>query len=76
MGDSKRSIKNKARVEGSIYASYLHRETTYFCSHTSTTSCCHHAIGGMKLNVKEMCRRCLFFNNKSTCRERIDSLVN
>ena len=33
MGDSKRSIKNKARVEGSICASYLHRETTYFCSH-------------------------------------------
>ena len=33
MGDSKRSMKNKARVEGSICASYLHRETTYFCSH-------------------------------------------
>ena len=33
MGDSKWSIKNKARVEGSICASYLHRETTYFCSH-------------------------------------------
>jgi hypothetical protein len=33
MGDSKRSVKNKARVEGSICISYLHRETTYFCSH-------------------------------------------
>jgi len=33
MGDSKQSIKNKARVKGSICASYLHRETTYFCSH-------------------------------------------
>lgn len=32
MGDSKRSVKNKARVEGSICASYLHRETAYFCS--------------------------------------------
>ena len=33
MGDSKRSVKNKARVEGSICSSYLHRETTYFCSY-------------------------------------------
>ncbi|CAI8596178.1 unnamed protein product [Vicia faba] len=33
MGDYKRSVKNKARVEGSICTSYLHRETTYFCSH-------------------------------------------
>jgi len=33
MGDSKRSVKNKARVEGSICASYLHKETIYFCSH-------------------------------------------
>ena len=33
MGESKRSVKNKARVEGSICAAYLHRETTYFCSH-------------------------------------------
>lgn len=33
MGDSKRSVKNKARVEGSITAFYLHRETTQFCSH-------------------------------------------
>jgi len=33
MGDSKRSIKIKARVEGSICVSYLHCETTYFCSH-------------------------------------------
>jgi len=33
MGYAKRSIKNKARVEGSICASYLHRETTHFCSH-------------------------------------------
>jgi len=30
---------------------------------TSTTSSCHHAIGGMKLNVKEMCQCRLFFNN-------------
>ena len=33
MGDAKRSVKNKARVEGSICASYLHRETTHFCSY-------------------------------------------
>lgn len=33
MGDYKRTVKNKARVEGSICMSYLHRETTYFCSH-------------------------------------------
>jgi len=33
MGDSKRSVKNKAKVEESICASDLHRETTYFCSH-------------------------------------------
>ncbi|KAK2401723.1 hypothetical protein QL285_051293 [Trifolium repens] len=33
MGDSKRSVKNKARVEGSICATYLHRETIHFCSH-------------------------------------------
>nr|KYP36031.1 hypothetical protein KK1_042873 [Cajanus cajan] len=33
MGNSKRSIKNKARVEGSICAAYIHRETTHFCSH-------------------------------------------
>lgn len=36
MGDSKRSVKNKARVEGSICASYLHREITHFCSHYFT----------------------------------------
>jgi ABC-type cobalamin transport system ATPase subunit len=33
MGDYKRTVKNKARVEGSICMSYLQRETTYFCSH-------------------------------------------
>jgi len=33
MGVSKRAVKNKVRVEGSICASYIHRETTYFCSH-------------------------------------------
>ncbi|XP_022632017.1 uncharacterized protein LOC111240728 isoform X2 [Vigna radiata var. radiata] len=33
MGYAKRSVKNKVRVEGSICASYLHRETTHFCSH-------------------------------------------
>ena len=33
MGDSKRSVKNKAQVEGSISASYLHRETIHFCSY-------------------------------------------
>jgi hypothetical protein len=33
MGDAKRSVKNKARVEGSICATYLHRETIQFCSH-------------------------------------------
>jgi len=33
MGDSKRAVKNKTWVEGPIWASYIHRETTYFCSH-------------------------------------------
>ncbi|XP_058731844.1 uncharacterized protein LOC131603526 isoform X1 [Vicia villosa] len=33
MGDFKRSVKNKARVEGSICTAYLHRETTHFFSH-------------------------------------------
>jgi len=33
IGESKRSVKNKAKIEGSIYAAYLHYETTYFCSH-------------------------------------------
>ncbi|KAK2454153.1 hypothetical protein QL285_001747 [Trifolium repens] len=33
MGDSKRSVKNRAKVEGSICAAYLHRETIHFCSH-------------------------------------------
>jgi len=31
--DSKQSVKNKVRVEGSICASYLHREITPFCSY-------------------------------------------
>ncbi|CAL5197365.1 unnamed protein product [Lathyrus oleraceus] len=33
MGDYKHSVKNKARVEGSICTTYLYRETTYFFSH-------------------------------------------
>ncbi|CAK8564978.1 unnamed protein product [Lathyrus sativus] len=33
MGDSKRSVKNKAKVEGLICAHYLHRETSHFCGH-------------------------------------------
>ncbi|XP_004505399.1 uncharacterized protein [Cicer arietinum] len=33
MGVSKRAVTNKARVEGSICADYIQRETTYFCSH-------------------------------------------
>jgi len=33
MGESKCSVKNKAKVERSICAAYLHRETTYFYSH-------------------------------------------
>ncbi|CAL5188449.1 unnamed protein product [Lathyrus oleraceus] len=33
MGDSKRSVKNKAKVEESICAHYLHRKTSHFCSH-------------------------------------------
>jgi len=33
MGNSKRAVKNKGRVEGSICASYIHRETTYFYSY-------------------------------------------
>ncbi|CAJ2639558.1 unnamed protein product [Trifolium pratense] len=33
MGDSKCSVKNKAKVEASICASYLHREAIHFCSH-------------------------------------------
>jgi hypothetical protein len=37
MGDSKRSVKNKAIVEGSICASYLHRETSHFALIISIT---------------------------------------
>lgn len=33
MGDSKRSVRNKARVEGSIANSYLYREASHFFSH-------------------------------------------
>jgi len=33
MGNFKRAVKNKARVKGSICVSYIHRGTTYFCSH-------------------------------------------
>ena len=33
MSNSKRAVKNKAQVEGSICASYAYREMTYFCSH-------------------------------------------
>ncbi|CAK8578926.1 unnamed protein product [Lathyrus sativus] len=33
MGDSKRSVKNKAKVKGSICAYYLHQESSQFCSH-------------------------------------------
>ncbi|WVZ20245.1 hypothetical protein V8G54_007567 [Vigna mungo] len=33
MGYAKLSVKNKARVEESICVSYLHKETTHFCSH-------------------------------------------
>ena len=33
MGASKHAVNNKARVEGSVCALYLQRETTYFCSH-------------------------------------------
>ena len=33
MGTSKRGVKQKARVEGSICSDYIGREITYFCSH-------------------------------------------
>ena len=33
MGEFKRSVKNKARVEGSICAAYLARETSHFTSY-------------------------------------------
>jgi len=33
MGESKCSVKNKVLVQGSICATYLYRETIYFCSH-------------------------------------------
>ena len=33
MGNSKQAMKNKAWVQGSICAFYIHRETTYFCAH-------------------------------------------
>jgi len=33
MGDSKRAIKNRARVEISICVVYVHKETSYFFSH-------------------------------------------
>jgi len=33
MGDSKRSIQNRAKIEGSICAVYVHKETSYFLGH-------------------------------------------
>lgn len=33
MGYAKRMVRNKARVEGSIVAAYVRRETNYFISH-------------------------------------------
>ncbi|CAL5187314.1 unnamed protein product [Lathyrus oleraceus] len=33
IGDSKRSVKNKAKVEGSICVHYLHREMSHFSSY-------------------------------------------
>jgi hypothetical protein len=33
MGDSKCSVKNNDKFEGSICTSFLHRETVHFCSH-------------------------------------------
>lgn len=33
MGVSKGAVTNRARVEGSVCADYIQRETTYFCSH-------------------------------------------
>jgi len=48
MGESKRSVKNKARVERSICATYLHRETTYFVHVISRTSSCRLIKLGMK----------------------------
>jgi len=33
IGESKCSVKNKVKVEGSICVAYLHHETTYFCFH-------------------------------------------
>jgi hypothetical protein len=33
MGDAKRAVSSYSKVEGSISAFHLHRETTYFCSH-------------------------------------------
>lgn len=33
MGDAKRAVSSKSKVEGSICTFHLHRETMYFCSH-------------------------------------------
>ena len=40
MGYAKRSVKNKARVEASIFASYLYRETTHFFIPIILTTLC------------------------------------
>ncbi|XP_047264521.1 uncharacterized protein LOC107863406 [Capsicum annuum] len=33
IGKGKRTIKNRSRIEGSIYEAYLAKETSYFCSY-------------------------------------------
>jgi len=39
IGESKRAVTNKSKVEGSISAFCLQRETTYFCSHYFKNFC-------------------------------------
>ena len=58
MGDSKRSIKNRARVEGSICASYIHRETTFFVPTISKVICCHCEVVEMKWELKPTNHHC------------------
>ena len=62
-------MKNKARVEGSICSSYLHNETTHFCSHYFNNFC----IFLFSSLFKQRTIACLYFffidNFPSKCNE-------
>ncbi|XP_017428832.2 uncharacterized protein LOC108336898 [Vigna angularis] len=65
MGESKRSVKNKARVAGSICAAYLHRETTYFCSHYFK----NFMLSSMNVRNETQCQSGTSHSNLSVFRE-------